>query len=362
MSDKFSQFMKEINAKGFDLRIPETTDKIKKIPTGVVSLDYVMDGGIVPGHKIELWGAEQGGKSLMSQLIIIEYQKRDKLCVLMDSEHAFDAGWFTALGGDPSKLLVCQPETLEDAGDMMIEMMIKGVDLIVVDSIINLINEAELDRDSNEPTRGGNAKINTLITKKLDAYGPKHPTVFVFVNQIRIDMNMKYGNPENTGGGRALRHWYHTRIKVNKGQKIEKGEDIVGQQVILECNKNRKGVPRRVHKFDFYFDGYVNNNASLLSLAVKYGVVQSAGAWFNYGEIKGHGEDKFGKAISEANLWEEIRKKTWLQINPRLEQLDPIVSKSEAVEPKTEEKTCVEGSVEPMKEEVKKRGRKPKQK
>lgn len=284
-----------------------------KTRTGVYALDYVLSGGIsegLGGHRLEFFGAESSCKTTFALLVIKQYQKLGKTCILIDGENSYDSDWAEILGVDNDKLIIVNPNSLEEMGDMLTEI-IPETDLIVIDSIVSLIPENEIDRDTNEPTMALQARINALITRKMYKAIADQKTTMIFINQMREKLG-GYGNPYTTGGGRALKHFYNTRIEFRAGKPIDVGsgdkKERIGIEINLKGVKNKKGKPYRTAVVDFYYNGELDNKKCLFFSGIKLGVIQLSGKTYTYGDLKVVGKDNF---LAQFEKWEELENKIW---------------------------------------------------
>lgn len=284
--------------------------------TGVYSLDYVLDGGIRVaggGHRIEFFGAESSGKTTFALHVIKKYQEEGKTCVFIDGEESYDADWAEIIGIDNNNLLILKPASLEEMGTVLTKL-VPEVDLIVVDSIVSLIPEEEIKRDINEPTMALGARINSLITRKVYKALVGYNTTMIFINQLREKVGVMYGNPHTTGGGRALKHFYHTRVEFRLGKPIDIGtkekKERIGYEINLHTTKNKKGVPHRKAIIDFYFTGRLDNKKSLFYSAIKYGIIEFAGKTYTYKDKKAVGQEKFRELLTDKD-YEKIEEEIW---------------------------------------------------
>jgi len=310
------KLQKELNKKGYNVKFANDIKDTGKLKSGILALDYVLDGGISQcegGHRIEFWGKESTCKTTFALKVIGQYQKKGKTCVFVDAEKSFDATWAGMLGVNVNDLLMLYPDTLEQFGDMVAEL-VKIVDLIVVDSIVTLIPEEELNRDTNQPTMALGARINAIITRKIyNAIGSKNPTL-IFINQIREKVGIVYGNPSTSSGGHALLHFYNTRIEFRNGKPIDIDKERIGYTVNLRCIKNKRGKPFKNMAVDVYFNGKIDNQKTLFFEAIKYGIITKAGAWFEYDGLKEQGKEKLMAKLTE-NQWKKIEEKIWKKVN-----------------------------------------------
>ena len=323
MKKDISNLLEELKAEKYSICLGKDLEPEIKTPTGIFLLDYLLGGGIGLKHRIEFFGKEGCGKTLLSLLIIREFQKRGKNCIFVDAERSFDKEWAEILGVDVNNLIILYPESLEQAGDLLYRLVTKKIDLIIIDSIVSLIPKAEIERDTDEPTIALNAKINALICKKIYSAYADSNTSIIFINQMREKVGVMYGNPNTTGGGKAPLHLYNTRVEFKVGKPIitkvenEKGKEEevrVGHEIQLHCIKNKKGKSFRTGIVDFYYDGYVDNKKSLFYNAIKFGVIATAGGGnYTYKDIKGKGiPDLFAKL--DEKMWKEIEAEIWKNV------------------------------------------------
>ena len=264
--------------KNFGLKKASTQQKVVNYPINIYGLDYVLDKGIKiteGGHKIEFYGKESSGKTTFSLLTVKRFQEDGKICVWVVSER-FDEEWARTLGVDTDKLLLAHPESVEDAGELILEL-VGQADLIVLDSVASLIPKAELARSLDEPTRGAQAKAYSEFCRRMYTKMRGKTTTLIFINQIRVKMNVMYGNPEDTPCGKALRFWYDTRVEFKSGAFIEEGtkdkKERIGVEINLYGKKNKLGKPQRKIPVDFYYNGTVDNRKSLFFAGIKYGLI-----------------------------------------------------------------------------------------
>lgn len=286
----------------------------KKLKTGLFGLDSVLDGGIsqnLGGHIIEFFGAESSCKSTFSLKVIASYQKQEKVCVFIDGENSYDAQWAEICGVDNNKLIVIRPQSLEEMGDILVQLLQNDTDLIVIDSIVSFIPENEIDRDTNQPTMALAARINSIICRKINKNIANKNITMLFINQMREKVGVMYGSPLTTGGGRALKHLYHTRIEMRKGKPIDIGsgekKERIGYEIHLKGVKNKKGIPYKSAVVDFYFNGSIDDKKSIFFAAIKYNVINLSGKTYSFGDKKFVGKDKALQELTEKDF-KEIEK------------------------------------------------------
>jgi len=318
MAKKNEKLNKLLNQLEKDYAIQKASDikDTEVIYSGVFALDYVLGGIKIGngGHFIEFFGAESSGKSTFALHVIKSFQEQGKTCVWIDAENSYDPQWGAQNGVDNDNLLVLKAGSLEEAGDLFVKLIQEDTDLIVVDSISMLIPEEEIDRDTNQPTMALQARVNALICRKINQTIAKHQTAIIFINQLREKVGTMYGNPYTTGGGRALKHLYHTRVEFRAGKPMDIGsgdnKERIGVEINLHTIKNKKGKPHRTAVLDFYYDGKIDNKKSIVFAGIKYGVINFSGKTYEYKDKKAVGKEKFMEILEEKDL-KEITREIW---------------------------------------------------
>ena len=287
--------------------------KIEGIGTGSLSLDIALGGkGIPRGRVTELFGPESSGKTTLALHVIATAQRAGGVAAFIDAEHALDTTWAKRLGVDVSALLVSQPDTGEQALDI-VEMLVSSnsVDVIVVDSVAALTPKAEIEGEMGDSHMGLHARLMSQAMRKLTSIINKSKTSLVFINQIRMKIGVMFGNPETTTGGRALKFYSSVRIDLRRITTIKDATGAIGSRVRARVVKNKIAPPFRDTEFDIMFDGGISYEGDLLDLAVNCQVVDKSGAWLNYGDIRlGQGRENAKKYLAEnKDLSEEIKGK-----------------------------------------------------
>lgn len=284
-----------------------------KIRTGVYALDYVLDGGISQykgGHIMEFYGGESSGKTTFCLHVIKKYQSLDKTCAFINAESSYDPQWAEICGVDNDNLLVIHPTSLEQAGDILIDLIAK-VDLIIIDSIAALVPEEEIDEDLSKKNMASQAKVNTPMCRKINRARNNYNATIIFINQMREKVGVMYGNPEHTPGGRALRHLYDSRVQFRAGKPIDVGsgdkKERLGMEINLFGKKNKKGTAFRRAVLDFYTNGEVDNKKTIFFAAIKYNVISLSGKTYSFGDKKVVGKDKMMAELTEKE-WDKIEK------------------------------------------------------
>ncbi|MBI3671185.1 recombinase RecA [Candidatus Azambacteria bacterium] len=275
---------------------------VASIPTGSISLDMALGvNGVPRGRIIEIFGPESSGKTTLALHIAAETQKKGGVAAFVDAEHALDPVYAKNIGVNIKELLISQPDTGEQALDI-VEVLVKSgaVDLIVVDSVAALTPRAEIEGEMGQQHVGLQARLMSHALRKLTSIVAKHNTVVIFINQIRMQIGVMFGNPETTPGGKALKFYSSVRIDIRRAAQIKKGEDVIGNRVKVKIVKNKVAAPFKVAEFDIMYNEGISYESDLLNLATKYGVVKKSGAWLLYGEEKlGQGMDNARKFVKE---------------------------------------------------------------
>jgi recombination protein RecA len=287
--------------------------KIEGIPTGSLSLDIALGGAGVPrGRVTELYGPEASGKTTLALHVVASAQRAGGVAAFIDAEHALDTTWAKRLGVDVSGLLVSQPDTGEQALEI-VEMLVRSnsVDVIVVDSVAALTPAAEIEGQMGDRHLGVQARLMSQAMRKLTAVISRSKTALIFINQIRMKIGVMFGNPETTPGGRALKFYSTVRIDVRRLATIKEGGSAVGSRVRGRVVKNKIAPPFRESEFDLMFDHGISYEGDLRDLGVDCGCVEKTGAWLNYGDIRlGQGRENAKKYLADnKDLCEEIKEK-----------------------------------------------------
>lgn len=283
------------------------------IRTGSISLDLALGvGGIPKGRVIEIFGPEASGKTTLAMHMIAEIQKTGGVAAFIDAEHALDPERAKAIGVKTDKLLISQPDSGEQALDI-VETLVRSnsVDLIVVDSVAALTPRAELEGEMGDSHMGLHARLMSQALRKLTAIISKSRSTVIFINQIRMKIGVMFGNPETTTGGQALKFYSSVRIEVRKISQIKQGEIIVGNRVKAKIVKNKVAAPFKVSEFDIMFsEGGISYTGDLLDTATKYNVVVKNGNTYSFGDVKlGVGrENAKGFLIGNPKVSQELDK------------------------------------------------------
>ncbi len=285
--------------KGAIMRLGEQHGlEIEAVPTGALSLDIALGiGGVPRGRITEIYGPESSGKSTLCQHIIAEAQRTGGLAAYIDVEHALEPTYARALGVNVDDLLVSQPDTGEQALEI-VEALVRSnaLDVIVIDSVAALVPRAEIEGDMGDSLPGLQARLMSQALRKLTGAIAKTSTAVIFVNQLREKIGVVFGNPEVTPGGRALKFYSSVRIDIRRIESLKNGQQVVGNRVRTRVVKNKVAAPFRQAEFDMLFVGRsmgISREGDILDLGAEYEVLEKHGAFYSYGELRlGQGRDK----------------------------------------------------------------------
>lgn len=267
---------------------------IESISTGSIGLDAALGiGGLPRGRIIEIFGPESSGKTTLSLHVIAEAQKKGGVCAFVDAEHALDPDYASKIGVKLNELLISQPDTGEQALEI-VESLVRAnsIDVIVVDSVAALTPKDEIEGDMGSAQMGKQARLMSQALRKLTAITAKSKTTIIFINQIRMQIGVMFGNPETTTGGKALKFYTSVRLDIRRIAQIKKGEEIMGGRTRVKVVKNKVAAPFKTTEFDLMYNEGISREGELIALGEKFDIVQKSGSSYSYGEVKlGRGYD-----------------------------------------------------------------------
>ena len=290
---------------------------VETIPTGILPLDVALGvGGLPRGRIVEVYGPESSGKTTVTLHMIAEAQKNGGIAAFIDAEHALDPVYAKKLGVNIDELLISQPDTGEQALDIVDALVRSGaIDIIVVDSVAALVPKAEIDGDMGDQVVGMHARLMSRAMRKLTGFISKSRTVAVFINQIREKVGVMFGSPETTTGGRALKFYSTVRLDVRKTDKIMQGQEMIGNRTKVRVVKNKVAPPFKTAEFDIMYGEGVSRVGTVLDIATDFDIIEKSGSWYSYnGSRLGQGKENAKKALKEkpelaAEIEEKVRAK-----------------------------------------------------
>ncbi|PPS40626.1 recombinase RecA [Chroococcidiopsis sp. TS-821] len=305
--------------KGAIMRLGDATRmRVETIPTGALTLDLALGGGLPKGRVIEIYGPESSGKTTVALHAVAEVQKNGGVAAFVDAEHALDPTYAAALGVDIANLLVSQPDTGEAALEIVDQLVRSAaVDIVVVDSVAALVPRAEIEGEMGDAHVGLQARLMSQALRKITGNIGKSGCTVIFLNQLRQKIGVTYGNPETTTGGNALKFYASVRLDIRRIQTLKKGTEEFGNRVKVKVAKNKVAPPFRVAEFDIVFGKGVSTLGCVIDLAEETGVVVRKGAWYSYnGDNIAQGRDNAIKYLEEnSELAEQIQQ----QVREKLE-------------------------------------------
>ncbi len=318
---QLNEAMKEIRQKFGEGSLMKLKDlkavDVDSIPTGSFSLDMALGvGGVPRGRVIEIYGSASTGKTTLSLHIVSEAQKKGGVAAFIDVENALDPGYAKKIGVDVDELLISQPDSGEQALQIVETLVRSGeVDVIVVDSVAALAPKSEIAGEVGDTQVGKQARLMSSALRKLSKVIAETDTTVIFLNQTRMMIGQTFGNPQTTSGGLALKFYSSVRISLSRRAQIKSGDEIIGNRVQAKVVKNKVGAPFRKAQFDIYYNEGISYYGDLMKVGVEMDIIDKAGSWFSYNNKKlGQGQSNAKDFLQENSkiakeIEEEIRKK-----------------------------------------------------
>jgi recombination protein RecA len=288
--------------KGAIVRLGDSTRmRVETIPTGALTLDIALGGGLPKGRVIEIYGPESSGKTTLALHAISEVQKSGGIAAFVDAEHALDPTYASALGVDIENLLVSQPDTGEMALEIVDQLVRSvAVDIVVIDSVAALVPRAEIEGDMGDSHMGLQARLMSQALRKITGNIGKSGCTVIFLNQLRQKIGVTYGNPETTTGGNALKFYASVRLDIRRIQSLKKGTEEYGNRTKVKVAKNKVAPPFRIAEFDIVFGKGISTLGCLTDLADEMGVITKKGSWYSYnGDNIAQGRDNVIRHMEE---------------------------------------------------------------
>jgi recombination protein RecA len=288
--------------KGAIMRLGDATRmRVETIPSGALTLDLALGGGLPKGRVIEIYGPESSGKTTVALHAVAEVQKAGGIAAYVDAEHALDPTYAAALGVDIDNLLISQPDTGESALEIVDQLVRSAaVDIVVIDSVAALVPRAEIEGEMGDTHVGLQARLMSQALRKITGNIGKSGCTVIFINQLRQKIGVTYGSPETTTGGNALKFYASVRLDIRRIQTLKKGTEEFGNRVKVKVAKNKVAPPFRIAEFDIIFGKGVSTLGCVVDLAEETGIVVRKGAWYSYkGDNISQGRDNAIKYLED---------------------------------------------------------------
>ena len=280
----------------------EVVEAIEVVSTGSLGLDIALGvGGLPRGRVVEIYGPESSGKTTLTLQVVAQMQKLGGTAAFIDAEHALDTGYAQKLGVNLQELLISQPDTGEQALEIVDALVrSRSVDLVIIDSVAALTPKAELEGEMGDSLPGLQARLMSQALRKLTGTVKKTNTMVVFINQIRMKIGVMFGNPETTTGGNALKFYSSVRLDIRRTGSIKRGEEVIGSETKVKVVKNKVAPPFKTAEFDILYGEGTSREGEIIDLGVEAKIVDKSGAWYAYqGEKIGQGKDNAREFLRE---------------------------------------------------------------
>ena len=324
----------------------KTNLNVEAVSTGSLGLDLALGiGGLPKGRIVEIYGPESGGKTTVSLQAVAEVQKKGGIAAFIDVEHALDPVYARQLGVDVDQLIVSQPDTGEQALEIIEALVRSGaIDIVVLDSVAAMVTKAEIEGEMGDSFVGVQARLMSAAMRKLTSVISKSDAVAIFINQVREKIGVMYGNPETTPGGRALKFYASVRIEVRRGEPIKDGSEIIGNRTKCKVVKNKVAPPFKSCEFDMIYGKGISKMGEIVDMGVELDIIKKSGSWFSYNDLRiGQGRESVMKWLPEnPDVLNEIEAK----IREKADQLFSANAEDESEEApaETEEKPAAKKS------------------
>ena len=294
---------------------------IETVPTGALALDLALGvGGLPRGRVVEIYGPEGSGKTTLATHVVAEAQRNGGVCAYIDAEHAMDPTYARAIGVDVDELLISQPDTGEQALEI-VDMLVRSgaLDVIVIDSVAALTPRAEIEGEMGDHHVGLQARLMSQALRKITGNIKRSNTTVIFINQIRMKIGVMFGNPETTSGGNALKFYSSVRLDIRRIGTVKDGDEVAGNETRVKVVKNKVAPPFRQAEFQILYGKGINKAGELLDIGAEHKIVEKAGAWYSYeGEKIGQGKTNAGEFLKQnQKIMQEIENKIYAAIKEK---------------------------------------------
>jgi recombination protein RecA len=316
----------------------EVIEDIEVVSTGSLGLDAALGvGGLPRGRVVEIYGPESSGKTTLTLQVVAEMQKLGGTCAFIDAEHALDIQYAQKLGVNLQELLISQPDTGEQALEIVDALVRSGsVDLVVIDSVAALTPKAEIEGEMGDSLPGLQARLMSQALRKLTGTIKKTNTMVIFINQIRMKIGVMFGSPETTTGGNALKFYASVRLDIRRIGSIKKGEEVIGNETKVKVVKNKVSPPFKTAEFDILYGQGISREGEIIDMGVEAKVLEKSGSWYAYkGEKIGQGKDNAREFLKEnrdlaVEIENKVRQELGIPLLPGAEVVDIKTAKVKA--------------------------------